>query len=521
MIPDFNHLSGIPVLNSSEAEKWDKYSIKKGISSQTLMAWAGYAAFSKMWKQKRFRKIEAVHFLLGKGNNGGDGYVIAWHILNFFDLKVFFWQLSKPATKDAKYFYALCKRNHGPKLFISDINGIKKHHLKNALLLDCLFGTGFTKEIDPIVESVFKFLHKKKCHKISIDIPSGVFANGDDFKHLPFTADETYTFGSYKIGHLIEPGILYSGKVTVFPIGFCPIDFPMRRTLKRVKWKSLRNSRSNKYSSGVLKILGGSPGMEGAAIMSAYSFLRLGGGLAKIYSTSKGIKKHLRNLPEMMFLVDEDFERLEKKFLEDIQKSSKENVVLIGVGLGEKLSVDFWEKLFSLKYIRLILDGSVLNQVYEIQKLFERHQNQVIIMTPHAGEAKKILGQEITNIREASLAIHHKYKACIYLKGPGGMIIFQGNDHNEKPIEIYTASNQYQLATGGTGDVLAGILANMIYRYSDSNTIEKTIQKALEKGLYVYFKLAQKITTKYTHSKYKNDFLMPSDMIKSLEKIKL
>ena len=97
------------ILTSEEAKEWDRISIQEHkIDSRLLMAWAGYAVFAELRKLKRFQKAREIHFLLGKGNNGGDGYVLAWQILSSSEKKVFLWQAEQPNTEDALYFFDLC-----------------------------------------------------------------------------------------------------------------------------------------------------------------------------------------------------------------------------------------------------------------------------------------------------------------------------------------------------------------------------------------------------------------------------
>ena len=356
-------------------------------------------------------------------------------------------------------------------------------------------GIGFKGVLDLQVQEIFKSLNKKKkVFRVAIDIASGVDSNGGLFKRQPFKADITYTFGGYKIGHLLYPGILFSGKVHVLPIGFFPKQFSEKRFLRKYKKKELRTLGSHKYKNGVICIYGGSKGMEGAAILSAYTFLKLGGGLAKIYSNSKDMKKVLSKKPEIMIPALGSPQTIEKALVEELKKPtdnkkaskkpSRKKIAIIGIGLKEELSSSFWESLLEITDLNLILDGSVLRNLYEHKEIFSHHKIASLILTPHFAEAENLLQEKITNVREATLRISQMYNAFVYFKGAGGLIVIP-KKYKPRLREVYVFSRDSQLAVGGTGDVLTGVIANMICRYDNP-------LKAIETALGLYLQTSQK-----------------------------
>ncbi|MDH5719598.1 MAG: NAD(P)H-hydrate epimerase [Spirochaetia bacterium] len=501
MIPQYTKYHKIPVLTGKEAEFWDKLSIEeKGVDSRLLMGWAGYSVYADIRRKKYYKKAEEIHFISGTGNNAGDGYVIAWHMLNESDKKIFFWKLSDPKTKDAIYFYELCKKHYEKRNLVikdlADFLSIKTE--KKSIIFDCLFGTGMSRELKSDIQNILSHANRQKAVKIAIDIPSGVYSDGSIFSHEVFRADKTFTFGGYKIGHLISPGILYCGDVKVNPIGFYKTNFENRHLIKRRKLNSLRKPSGNKYTSGVLHILGASKGMEGAAAMSAYAFLKLGGGLAKLFSFSESIKKYLSDYPEVMY-NSHDKEELESAFLNDLRKE-KNNIVLIGVGLKEELSEKFWRALLDRNDVSLILDGSVFGFLKKHQKMFQNHRLKSLVMTPHLSEAESLLEDKITNIREVAIDISKFYNSHVYLKGAGGLLII----NNDEIEEIYLASKHTEFATGGTGDILSGVIANMTARYEEPSVI-------LQQALSVYFYGGVR------KDKKNKDFLTASEIIKNIE----
>ena len=515
-----------PVLDGIEAARWDQYSIvEKNIESRLLMGWAGYALFISMTRKSWFINSNHIHIFAGSGNNGGDGYVLAWHILSSTNKKVTIWQLSLPATPDSDYFFKLCSAHElRERVVIKQLleTNLNINSFNNGdLIVDAVFGIGLNKAPSELIQDIFKQVNAiNDVIRIAIDIPSGVYANGDFFTHSVFQAHYTYSFGSYKIGQLLEPGILSCGELIAIPIGFFPYDFGKdpqsilknenynRRILKFSEIPSLRKSGSHKYDSGVITILGGSVGMEGAALMAAQAFLSLGGGLAKIYSLSNSMKKSLLDTPELMIQTFDDTVSLEKIFLESL-KSNKQNIAVIGVGLKETLSEDFWRQLLSFKDGTVIIDGSGLGQLNDFENYFKKHLLNNLMLTPHFAEAEKLLGKKITNVRLAALEISKRYNAHVYLKGPGGILVLkQGHSTNTMETtqeEVYINSKHYELSTGGTGDVLCGVIANMLCRYNSFQGIES--------ALNVYLNAAQNIVVK---NYYKKDFLTPTELIGAL-----
>jgi len=508
------------VFTPEAAGALDRFSIEKnGVEGKLLMGWAGYSVFLKMSENRWFTEAERVHCFCGSGNNGGDGLVIAWHILHSTDKTIFLYTDKKPAKADPQYYYQIIEKSLkldpkiSKRLFISNnITGSIKPIKKGDLVIDAMFGTGLNRPPAPEVEKLFKEINKNKhSFTVSVDIASGVFGNGDIFEHTAIMADTTYTFGAVKTGQLTYPGIIFSGKLVPLSIGFSIACFS--ENVQTSMWlrntptpPPIRRAAGHKYASGTVEIIGGSTGMEGAAMLAAKSFLRCGGGLAKIYSFSPSITAQLATLPEMMVRhIKNEGELITLTQPAESKQKSKDKttkVSIIGVGLGETLDEKFWKNHFSHDRIT-ILDGSVLGQIASISSVFQGRKKGSLIMTPHTGEAEKLLGRKLKNHREDAIEIATRFNCHLYLKGPGGVIIIR----NKKTIrEIYPGSLHSQLATGGTGDTLSGLIANMIIRYNDPGL-------GLQSAVAIFTKAAETLTNKWNN---KSDFLTPSELIEML-----
>jgi len=498
----------IPVLDSIEAAQWDQLSISAGITSTTLMSWAAYSVFQEITHLDNFNNYTDIHILTGPGNNGGDGYALAWLLGTSVDKNIFIWKFQEPATRDSKYFAEICSKNESANIAINDISMFRSIDLSHtSIIIDAIFGNGLNKNLPDQIQKIITLINRnQKPLKVAIDISTGLSANGSIFNAEPFKADITVTFGAYKIGHLIEPGILYAGKVMVKPVGFISQLQPSRRLISPNAIPPLRKENSHKYKNGVAHIFGGSSGMEGAAIMAAYAFLALGGGLAKIYTTSLDLKNILSILPEIMVISNNDPKKIEDLYLDALENKTENSICIIGPGKAEILSSSFLQTILNID-INVIIDGSSLKNIYSHRDLFRKQKSATLIFTPHLSEAESLLQKKITNIRDAALEIVNNYSSHIYFKGPGGFITFY--PYSE---EVFVNSKEYQLSTGGTGDILCGVIANMLVR-------KMPVEKALESAVYLYSKSATKVSTSYTNNyKQVRDFLLPSELIEELRK---
>lgn len=499
------HFSPHRVLTGTEASEWDAYSIKeKNIDSRLLMGWAGYSAFNTLRKYAFMKQARDIVLLAGKGNNGGDGYVIIYQLLAAgYQGRVHIYRQGEPKTEDAAYFAGLVEQFSDIVTYHSVVPEIEP----GSVIIDALLGTGLNKPLREDILQILKKVNRVSAIRVAVDIPTGIFSDASTFNHEVFEADYTITFGSYKKGHLVEPGILHCGSVEVLDIGFFPKQLPERyvfQALEKDRLQPLRSRDAHKYRSGVLHILGGSNSMEGAAIMSARAFLSLGGGLAKIFTDSDDRQKILSENPEIMVTAESKRESLEEKFLEKVS-TAKAPLAVIGPGLDFEPSENFFRQLLSVENAMLIFDGSVLQHLISHHQLFQNSQAD-IILTPHFKEAERLLAEKkIENIPEAASEISRLYNSHVYFKGPGSVL------HTSDNMQIYFNSDHSELATGGTGDVLTGVLANLATRDIDSTEDYEKWAAAVA----LYLEAAGRLRDKHSSP----DFLTPTELIMTLRSV--
>lgn len=462
------------ILSAEQARFADQQTIEKyKIESAILMGWAGYAAFQFCLNKKFFKSIEKLYIFCGPGNNGGDGYVFAWHTLVSTDKNVCIIRTDFPKAPDAVYYAERVKNIGENKLFrdrLEIINAVdfipgKKFSNKTSLFIDAVFGTGLSRSLDKPISDIAVLYNKAKVKKISLDIPTGISADGEILPGTHFRSLYTLAFSTLKTGHVTEPGISASGKIYVLPVGIVSeLHENKRRLSQKRKIAKLRKPEGHKYLSGSVHILGGSKGFEGAALLAGKSFLATGGGICKIYSDSSAIVKILSNSPELMVHAYRPFRKVCDDFITSLETAKEPCCIIAGPGLASKIHDEFLKKIFMASLRAIIFDGGLLRQISAFENLIkERDDSAYLVLTPHRGEAEALLGKKITNMYQAAREIRDRYRATVFLKGPGGVLISE----NKNDDEVFFASQNFSLATAGTGDVLTGYLASALCKNGD------------------------------------------------------
>lgn len=447
----FDPRNPFALLSNEDMRRADKAAIAAGIAGERLMEAAGRAVAEEALKAFR---PEHVLVLTGPGNNGGDGWVAARHLMEA-GVEVRLAPLVDPSglTGDAA---AMAERYQGRRV------GIGPEALEGAdLVIDAMFGSGLARPLEGAARTMAEALDQSGISILAVDIPSGV--GGDDGAVLPaaIRAALTVTFFRKKPGHLLMPGRLHCGKVIVRDIGIpasvlgeiMPHVYENSPTL----WNGLRpplDPAGHKYDRGHVLVVGGRPPMLGAARLCARAALRAGAGLVTLATPAAGYAIQAAALDEVMvspFDGEQDFEAL----LSDTRKS----VLALGPGGGIDAGMRA-QVLAALRHgKRLVLDADALTAFAgKTALLFEAIASDVV-MTPHEGEFRRLFGDTgiVSKLTRARAAAHSS-GAVVLLKGPDSVI---AAPNGEAVIE---AHGPPQLATAGSGDVLAGILAACLAR---------------------------------------------------------
>lgn len=432
-----------------------------------LMERAGMAAFDAL--QQRWPKLKSVLVLSGKGNNGGDGFIVARlaHLANI-QVSVLITCDVANIRGDALIAYqtmldAGVSRVFTEKLlfYISTFSG--------DVIVDALFGIGFYGALNDHMQQLVSAINTHNAEVLSVDIPSGLCATtGFVSEGNAVTADITVTFIVYKQGLLTGQAANFVGELMLANIGLGKAfiqrvpshviyqqDYPL---LNGVNPLHERLNTSHKGNIGQVLAVGGGRGMPGAIRLASEAALRCGAALVSVCCHIENHALVFNGRPELMLAPSES------KQLANTTVMKKAKVLLLGPGLGQ---TDWSKALFNLvisdvlgnKEKWLVLDADGLTLLSQI-KPFCSHW----ILTPHPKEAASLLGCNVASIEadrfSAVQNIAKKYGGICILKGAGSLI------SDGKQVVINSTGNA-GMASGGMGDVLSGIVAALALQTND------------------------------------------------------
>jgi hydroxyethylthiazole kinase-like uncharacterized protein yjeF len=432
------------------------------IPSLTLMENAGRSAADVIVRLLGERGLVAptVVVVCGAGNNAGDGFVVARRLAAAGVLVETI--LAQPASKlqgDALGNYKALRAVSADMVELgADLAPLSEALGRAALVVDALLGTGLTREVNGELASVIELINAAPAYKVSLDLPSGLHADTGRALGAAVRADYTITFAHPKLGLCTPRGAALAGKVEVCDIGV-PED-PSETGLSAEVLEAedvaallaLRVSTLHKSSAGRALIVAGSPGKLGAALLSAHGAHRAGAGLVTI-ATSPAVADALDQRVLETMTARLDFAAPEaalKQLLEPCQAA------VVGPGLGLDAAA------------RRVVDAVVLGwdgpKVIDADAIShfagraaELSRAKHVILTPHSGELARLLGitaEAVENDRFAAVARAVELtSAVILLKGRFSIIGAPGQ------LPVLNPTGSAVLASGGTGDVLSGIIA--------------------------------------------------------------
>ncbi len=437
---------------AEQVRELDRIAIEEiGIPGITLMQRAGLAAYELA--RRRWPKYRKFTVFTGIGNNAGDGFVLAT-LARADGLQVEVVQLGDGARIKGD---ALSARNEyldrgGAITAWQDFDRSTHDY---ELAIDGLFGTGLQREVTGPWREAIEYIDRGAAPVLALDIPSGLSADTGAVLGVAVRAQCTITFIGLKQGMFTAEGRDYCGEI-VFDGLQVPDEVylhvkPAATAISPRMLRSLlprRRRSSHKADHGHLLIVGGGPGMLGATRLAGEAALRTGAGLVTVASHPQHSTSLALTRPELMCRPVEGVEQLQPLV-------ERATVIVIGPGLG----LSAWaQQLFSYVFgVRkpLLVDADGLNLLARSPQ-----QREEWILTPHPGEAGRLLGcpaEQIQQDRFASLVnIVKQYNATVVLKGAGSLVrSVKGS------VSLCTAGNP-GMATAGMGDVLSGVIGALI-----------------------------------------------------------
>ncbi|MDO4581937.1 MAG: NAD(P)H-hydrate dehydratase [Bacillota bacterium] len=443
-----------------------------GIPSIVLMENAGRAVVDKAEQLLDGVRGKKIAIFCGGGNNGGDGLVAARHLFNR-GAEVRLYYLTDPEIfrGDALVNYQILQKMGVSGLWLTEgsrLNVAKMALFSADLAIDAIFGTGLNDDVRDIAASVIAMLNESDVPVISCDIPSGLSSSTGQPLGDAVKATATVTFALPKLGLVMPAAAPYVGELKVADISMPPQieeTLDSRRELIDIdfcrRWLKPRAREAYKGDFGHVLLVAGSATMPGAAILAGRGALKMGAGKLTAALPPDCRVSFTTRLPEAMLLnveaaPDGGFSSAGVNMICNFAASS----VLIGPGMGrEQTTVDFIRELIPRLDLPLVLDADALFAVCGALRLLRNYQKPLVI-TPHAGEMAKLLGVSAEDVQanriEAAEGFARQTDTVVVLKGAGTVIATP-----EGRIFINDTGNP-GMATGGSGDVLAGMVATLL-----------------------------------------------------------
>lgn len=403
-----------PILTAAEMRAAEAAAIEAGTPAQALMEKAGAAAAEAIWS---FAGPLPALILCGPGNNGGDGYVIARKLAERGS-KVRVAALDEPGTPDARAARAAWPGAVEPLL----------EAFAAPLMVDALFGTGLARPLDTALSKRLETLAEGARVRVAIDLPSGVATDDGAILSPVPDYDLTIAFATLKPSHLLQPAARHMGRVVVADIG---LEAGSRLSL--IDKPALRSPGpdDHKYTRGYLLVVGGA--MPGAAALAASAAVRAGAGYVALTGEGGAVPNAVVRRP-----------------LDEALADRRVDAILVGPGLGRDLEA--WKMLCRVMEARqpVVVDGDALWLMASKGGFLRR--SAPTLCTPHSGEFDDLYGDDGSKIEAARSAAARTGHTIVY-KGPDTLVVDRdGRAAISRPGPAW-------LASAGTGDVLAGIIA--------------------------------------------------------------
>ncbi len=444
-------------------------SVEIGLSWLRLIENAGSAA-TRIIRDNYKLKNKKVVIICGKGNNGGDGYVIA-RKLTEDDAVIRVIAVGKSSTASSIEMVSKASDKGIKPIDFDSYSELCRQYILDAdIIIDALFGIGFKGEADGVFADVISTVNQSEAETVAVDIPSGMVSDECTAQGPCVRADMTITFTGYKLCQVLYPSANLCGRIIVASIGMPDealnsVEPAMRVVSEADVARALpvRTRDFHKGDCGTAGLLCGSRGMAGAAVIAAKACIKSGVGIANVI-----VPKSIYNIvgvsiPEAVCTVLENVEddRICSAVTDEVISSlDKCDVALVGCGLGQSKQARYTlQQIMKNCSIPLILDADGINIMSDSIDLIKQYTNEVII-TPHPKEASRLLGCSVEEVQHNRLNSAKRLAditdAVVVLKGSNTLIALP-----DGAVFVVTDGNP-GMATAGTGDMLAGMIAAFV-----------------------------------------------------------
>jgi hydroxyethylthiazole kinase-like uncharacterized protein yjeF len=488
------------VVTAEQMREMDRLTIQKyGVPSLTLMERAGEGITAAIIKRFPNAAKGGVLIVSGKGNNGGDGFVVGRllkkrRISCEVALLAKRTELSPDAAHNCRAFQKL--KGKVTEITEGRLETLARMLAGKGLLVDAILGTGIRSEVRGLYAEAIELMNANGSPIVAIDMPSGLDTDRGTPLGVSIQAEMTVSLGCAKLGQVIHPGIGFVGDLAVVDIGIDPSALatvaPATELLspEEVSWLvPKRTDDTHKGTYGHVVAIAGSRGKTGAAILACRAAMRTGSGLVTLAAPRSLNNIFASSLVEVMT------EPLRENGTEEMQELGPEewsgllerkNVLLFGPGIGvNDTTRNTLRWLLRNLDIPWVIDADGLNNLaLEIDRL--RNAKTAPILTPHPGEMARLIGKNTAMVNQDRVGVARefalKHRCYIVLKGSRSVLAT-----SDGRIFINPTGNP-GMASGGMGDVLAGMLAALLGQGLSS-------ESAMKLGVFLHGFVGDRVAT--------------------------
>lgn len=448
------------VVTPSEMAAMEKDAVASGKNSIDLIEYAGKKCTEII--EMNIEKTSKVVVVCGPGNNGGDGQVISRLLFDHgYDVTVFFTVSEEKLKEEGRVNLKKLRERNIPIYFILENGDFKDFEsvLKGAThIIDAIFGIGLAeRQIEEKYHQIYDRVNAFTGEIIAIDIPSGLRADVGLTLGNGIFADKTIVLQNYKTGCLLNDGPDYTGDTILIDIGIDENSIENHKYYTQEKdlvFPKKRKKNTHKFDYGSVVVIAGSKGMSGAGILAVEGALKSGGGLVTCY------------VPQDIYLpvvARAPIEALIKTYdcnitAENIAKDRKK-VVLIGPGIGRAKNYSFILEHILESDLPVVIDADGIHHLVQVMDSLKASKTPVVI-TPHFGEFSRLIDVPREKILQDPIGYGQnfatEYQVVLVLKGYRTMIFGTNGE------VWFNSTGNPGMATGGSGDVLAGMIAGIV-----------------------------------------------------------
>ena len=491
------------ILTGAEMREIDRLTIEElGLPGLILMENAGVGFVRAL--QKRFPKLkdERITILCGKGNNGGDGFVVGRQLwMRGWTPRVVLLDDPGALRGEARINYDILTKTGLEPLVVKDLKAwqaIQGDLLSSTLLVDAILGTGLTSPLEGFYLDVVSDLNSSfsQVPIVAVDMPSGLPSDTGDYVGEAVRARFTVTFTAPKVSQVFAPNCFYCGAglgdLVVVPIGTPPelVERQPNLFLNLVEERDLaplaapRLPSSHKGDFGHVLVVAGGRGKTGAAALAGQAALRAGAGLVTVATAESALPTVAASMPELMTepLPETDTGCISARAFEyDRFRKLAENkdVLALGPGLSQHPdTVEFVRHVVREFRQPMVLDADALNAFTGAPELLDGHDRKLVV-TPHPGEMARLVGRSTADVQarrvETARALARAHSIYVVLKGYRTLVAEPGGRVYVNP------TGNPGMATAGVGDVLTGLIAGFMGQFAD-----RPLEAVLAAAVYLH-----------------------------------